>query len=330
MPTSAPLVVLLAYDGLCAFEYGCAFEVFGLSRPEAGTGWYRCLIAAAEPGPIRGQAGLTVMADGGLELLDDAFMVVIPGWRGPDAQVPEPLAAALRRVHDRGCRLLAICSGAFVLAAAGLLDGRRATTHWHHVDRLASTYPHVMVERDKLYVDEGSILTSAGSAAGLDLCLHVVRQDFGATVANGVARRLVLAGHREGEQAQIVSRPVPRRSGTRLVPLLDAIKAHLDEEWPLARIAEAAALSVRGLHRHMVETVGVTPAEWLLAVRLDRARELLEETALSVDAVARAVGFGSATTFRRQFRRRFGGPPREDRRRTRGAAGIAEDKAQAA
>jgi AraC family transcriptional activator FtrA len=310
---SAPLVVLLAFDGLCTFEYSCAFEIFGLARPEAGPDWYRFKIAAAESGPLRGAGAVEVRADGGLTLLDDAFMVVIPGWRGPDAPVPAPLITALRAAHARGCRLVSICSGAFVLAAAGLLAGKRATTHWRHAEKLASRYPDVRVVSDVLYVDEGSVLTSAGSAAGLDLCLHVVRRDFGARVANEVARRLVMPAHRDGGQLQVISRPVPRRAGTRLASLLDRIRSRLDEEWPLERIASEAHLSIRSVHRHMRDTTGMAPGAWLLAERISRAQELLEETALPIAEIARHVGFNDAGLLRAHFRKTLGVAPRDYR-----------------
>lgn len=316
MPISSPpLVVLLAYDGLCSFEYGCAFEIFGLPRPEAGPGWYRCKVAAVDEGPIRGRGAMEIRADGDLSLLADAFMVVIPGWRAPDAPVPDRLAGALRAAHARGCRLISICSGAFVLAAAGLLSGKRATTHWHHVEKLTAGYPDIQVVSDVLYVDEGSVLTSAGSAAGLDLCLHIVRRDFGAQTANQVARRLVMAPHRDGGQLQFIDRPVPRRPGTRLVPLLDRIRTRLGEEWPIERIAAEARVSIRSIHRHMCDTTGMAPAAWLRAERISRARELLEETALPVAEIARQVGFSDAGVLRDHFRKAVGIAPKAYRAR---------------
>jgi AraC family transcriptional activator FtrA len=316
MPTSSPpLVVLLAYDGLCSFEYGCAFEIFGLLRPEAGPNWYRCKVAAVDDGPIRGRGAMEIRADGGLSLIDDAFMVVIPGWRGPDAPVPERLVSALRAAHARGCRLISICSGAFVLAETGLLAGKRATTHWHHVEKLTSKYPDIRVVSDVLYVDEGTVLTSAGSAAGLDLCLHIVRRDFGARVANEVARRLVMPPHRDGGQLQFINTPVPRRPGTRLVPLLDHIRTRLAEDWPIERIAVEARLSIRSIHRHMCDTTGMAPAAWLRAARISRARELLEETALSVAEIAQQVGFGDAGVLREHFRKTVGIAPKAYRTR---------------
>jgi AraC family transcriptional activator FtrA len=313
-----PLVAILAYDGLCTFEFGCAFEIFGLARPEIGTGWYRCVIAAAEPGPLRGAGGIQVVADGGLELVAKADVVVIPGWRGPEAAAPKPLVAALRRAHARGSRLVAICAGAFVLAQCGILSGRRATTHWRHVKKLAQDFPDIVVEPDALYVDEGSVLTSAGSAAGIDLCIHVVRREFGARVANSVARRLVVSAHRDGGQTQFIERPVPRRAGTKLGAVLDLIRGHLGEPWPIERMASEACMSVRGLHRHLRNATGMAPGEWLLAERLARARELLEETRLPVEEVAREVGFGAGATLRNHFRNTIGLSPAVYRSRFNG------------
>jgi len=178
-PLTNPRVIVIAYDGLCTFEFGCAVEVFGLARPEMGPGWYRCAIAAAEPGLLRAACGITLGVDGGLNLLAGAGTVIVPGWRAADALVPQALCEALQKAHAAGARILSLCSGAFVLAAAGLLEGKRATTHWRYFDRLATGYPNLTLVPDVLYVDEGSILTAAGSAAGLDLCLHLVRRDWG-------------------------------------------------------------------------------------------------------------------------------------------------------
>ncbi|RYE99448.1 MAG: transcriptional regulator FtrA, partial [Oxalobacteraceae bacterium] len=191
-----PLVVVVAYDQLGLFEFGIATEIFGLPRPEAGPGWYRFAIAAAEPGPLRALGGLRIEVDGGLDLLDAAHTIVIPSWRDTRASAPDALIKALQRAHKRKTRIVSICAGAFVLAQAGLLQGRRATTHWRNADVLASGYPQIAVEPGVLYVDEGDILTSAGSAAGIDLCLHIVRADFGPAIANQVAKRLVMPVHR--------------------------------------------------------------------------------------------------------------------------------------
>ncbi|WP_349960254.1 transcriptional regulator FtrA [Rhizobium sp. ZPR3] len=328
MPKNAnPLVVIAAYDQLCTFEFGCAFEVFGLSRPEMGSGWYRCMTAAVEPGPIRGAGGLTVNSDGGLELFDQADTIVIPGWRGPDATAPEPLLKALRKAHANGSRLVSICGGAFVLAQTGLLSGRRATTHWHHAGNLAAAYPEIDVEPHSLYVDEGDILTSAGSAAGLDLCIHVVRKDFGAKAANSVARRLVAAAHREGGQMQFIERPVAGRGATRLSTLLDVIRGDLAQQWSVQRMAEEACVSVRSLHRHIHEAMGIAPGEWLQNERLARARELLEETSLPISVIAMHVGLGSAANFRHHFRASVGLSPTAYRSRFRSIGGDQEPRA---
>src|SRR5437762_8455080 len=212
-------VAALAYDGLGTFELGIVVEVFGLPRPEMGPRWYRFQVCALEPGPLRATGGLTVEAHADLSQLTRAGTIIIPGWNANRAP-PAALVAALRRAHHRGARLVSICSGVFVLAAAGLLDGRRATTHWRYVDALRLRYPQILVEPDVLYIDEGTILTSAGSAAGIDLCLHIVRRDFGAAVANEVARRLVVPPLREGGQAQFAVRPVPPDESTGLARVL--------------------------------------------------------------------------------------------------------------
>jgi AraC family transcriptional activator FtrA len=324
-PALNPLVVALAYDGLCTFEFGVAVEVFGLPRPEMGPGWYRFAVAAEAPGPLAAAGGVTVTASAGLEALEAAGTVVVPGWRAIDAPVPEAVCAALRAAHARGARVLSLCSGVAVLAAAGLLDGRRCTTHWRYAAGLAARYPALRVDPAVLYVDEGSVLTAAGSAAGIDLCLHLVRRDFGPEAANAVARRLVVPPQREGGQAQFIPRPVPKRPGTRLAPLLDAVRARITEEWTLPRMAEEAAVSLRNLHRRFREATGLSPGEWLLAERLARAQELLEATALPVEAVAAEAGFGSAATLRLHFRTRYGVSPQAWRGRfARGPSGEAD------
>jgi AraC family transcriptional regulator, transcriptional activator FtrA len=302
-------VVIVVYDGLCTFEFGCAFEVFGLSRPEMGPNWYRCRTAAADSGPIRGAGGLRIEPDGGLELLDDADTIVLPGWRAADAAAPQPLIAALRQANAAKTRILSICGGTFVLAQAGLLVGKRATTHWRHIEKLTANYPEIIVEQQALYVDEGTILTSAGSAAGLDLCIHIVRKDFGAKAANSVARRLVVAAHRDGGQTQFIRRSLPPPSGARLSALLDTIRARIGEAWTIERMAAQARLSVRSLQRHVREATGMAPGAWLQNERLAHARDLLEETTLSVEAIATHVGFGTATNFRQHFKAATGLSP---------------------
>ena len=305
------LVVALAYDRLSTFEFGIAVEIFGLPRPEMGPDWYRFAVCAIEPGPLRAIGGFQIVADGGLELLDQADTIVIPGWRGAGSEpVPTALIEALRKAHARGARLMSICSGVFALAATGLLAGRRATTHWHYVEQLASAYPDIRVEPDVLYVDEGRVLTSAGSAAGIDLCLHVVRADFGPEIANRLARRLVVPPHREGGQAQFIERPVPpAREAVRFAPLFDRMRERLAQEQPIAGLAAEAGMSVRTFLRRFKAATGLPPGEWLLAERLIRARELLETTRYSIESIAGATGFGSAATLRHHFRARLGTSP---------------------
>jgi len=308
-------VAILAYDQLCMFEFGIAVEVFGLPRPEfAHLDWYSHEIVGIEPGPYRSTGGITVDAAHDLVRLEQAGLIVVPGWRGAKQPIPEPLADALRAAHARGTRIATLCSGVFVPARAGLLDGRRATTHWRYASILAEDFPGITVEPDILYTEDGNLLTAAGSAAGIDLCLHIVRQDFGADVANMVARRLVLPAHREGGQAQYVARPVPRERRGRIGPLLDALRGRLDEDWSIARMAETARLSERTLIRHFNEGTGLSPLNWLIAERVERCKELLETTGLDLDAIATASGFRSQETLRHHFRSRTGVSPTAFRR----------------
>lgn len=306
-PLTGPRVVTLAYDGLCTFEFGVAVEVFGLHRPEMGKRWYRHATAAIEPGPLRAAGGLTVSASGGLELLAEADLIVVPGWRGIDQPVPASLIEALRAAHVRGARLMSLCSGVAVLAATGLLDGRRATTHWRYADTIAQRHPDIHLDPDVLYVDEGQILTAAGSAAGIDLCLHVVRRDFGTEAANSVARRLVVPPHREGGQAQFIVKPVPQeREGQRIGPLIDWIEANLQHEVTLAEMAARAGMSSRTFQRRFRDLTGQSPGEFLMTRRLRHACDLLEHKAsLSLDDIAVASGFGTPATLRHHFRTRL-------------------------
>lgn len=307
-PRPAPRVCILAYDGLCTFEFGIAVEVFGLPRPEFET-WYTCMVVAGEPGPLRAQGGIAITAAHDPALLETADLVVIPGWRGADQPVPAALCAAIRRAHAAGARIATICSGVFVAAACGLLDGRRATTHWRYLDMLGRQHPAIRIDGAVLYVDEGDVLTSAGSAAGLDLCLHIVRGDFGAAAANSVARRLVLPAHRDGGQEQVVQRPVARRRGDPLAPCLDRIRTRLAEAWPLARMAREAGMSARTLMRRMMESTGYSPQKWLVSERVAHAVALLETTDAGLGDIAQACGFNSVESMRHHFRKLKGCPP---------------------
>ncbi|MBR8183561.1 transcriptional regulator FtrA [Burkholderia ambifaria] len=298
------LVVALAYDRLCTFEFGCVVELFALERPELGVDWYRFAVCASEPGPVRAAGGITVAAPYRLATLDRADTIVIPGWRDPDELPPEPLLKKLRAAHRRGARLCSICSGVFVLAAAGVLDGLTVTTHWRYAERLQARYPALRVNPDALYVDEGQIVTSAGSAAGLDMLLHLVRRDHGGAIANRVAQRLVLPPHRDGGQAQFVPRPVAPGGGDRLAKLIDWMRAHAAEPHTLASLAAQAAMSTRTLQRQFADATGMSPLTWLIRERVNLAKDMLEtHPALSLAQIAARSGFGSEESLRRHFRR---------------------------
>lgn len=308
-------VAVLVYDGLCMFEFSSAAEVFGLERPEAGKDWYRFGTVSLGGRSVSTQYGGRLEPRAGLGALRRAGTVIIPGWTGVDVPVPQELISALRAAHRRGARLLSICSGAFVLAATGLLDGRRATTHWRYADAFRRRYPHIVLDPDVLYVDNGQLLTSAGSAAGLDLCLHLVRRDFGSAMANMVARRLVIPPHREGGQAQFVPQPVAPKKKDALSPLLDRLRRTLDHAHSVADLAASVAMSERSFLRRFKSATGTSPAAWLTEARLQHARDLLERTTLSVERVAERSGLGSAMTLRHHFRSKLGTSPLAYRRR---------------
>lgn len=297
------LVVVLAYDRLCTFEFGCAVELFALERPELGVDWYRFAVCAIEPGPIRAAGGITISAPHDPALLALADTIVIPGWRDADEEPPPALLQQLRDAHARGARLCSICSGVFVLAAAGLLDGRRATTHWRYADKLARRYPAIDVQPDDLYVDGGQVITSAGSAAGLDMLLHLVRRDYGAHVGNLVAQRLVVPPHREGGQAQYLPRPMAHDEKGRLTKLMDWIRRHPGERHSVASMAARAAMSARTLQRQFQEATGFGPVEWVTRERIAIVKDLLETSELPLAVLAERAGFGSEESLRHHFRR---------------------------
>jgi len=302
-------VAAFIYDGLCTFEFGIAAEIFGLERPEMGADWYRFLAFAEQPGTYRTNGGVQVSVAAGLEALAEVGTIVIPGWRTDGVAPSAPLVQALHAAVGQGARLVTICSGVFLPAACGLLSGRLVTTHWRHVGRLSALHPDLGIDPDVLYVDHGDIATSAGSAAGIDLLLHIVRKDFGAEAANRVARRLVMAPHREGGQAQYIERPVPPRADGRLAPLLDAVRARPGRRWTIAALAREAAMSERNFVRQFRKITGSSPGEWLVALRVDLARDLLERDGARVEAIAAAAGFGGVATLRHHFRLRLGLSP---------------------
>jgi len=309
------LVVALAYDRLCTFEFGCTVELFALERPELDVDWYDFAVCAVEPGPIRAAGGITVQAPYAPELLERADTIVIPGWRDADEPPPPAMLEAIRAAHRRGARLCSICSGVFVLAAAGVLDGQRATTHWRYADRLAQRYPQIQVQPDDLYVDNGQVITAAGSAAGLDMLLHLVRRDYGAKVGNLVARRLVVAPHREGGQAQFLPRPMARGEQGRLSRLMDWLRSHPAQAHTVDSMAERAAMSPRTLQRQFQQATGFGPVEWLIRERIALAKDMLEEPDLPLARIAERAGFGSEESLRHHFRRLAATTPAAYRRR---------------
>jgi AraC family transcriptional activator FtrA len=309
------MVAAVAYEGLCTFEFGCTVELFALPRPELGVRWYDFEVCASEKGAVRALGGISVSVPHSLRRLDLADTIVIPGWRDAHEAPPDSLTLRLRKAYERGARLCSICSGVFVLAAAGILDGKRAATHWRYADLLAQKYPRIQVEPDALYVDEGQVLTSAGSAAGLDMLIHLVRNDFGAKVANQVARRLVIPPHRPGGQSQFVARPVPKDERGRLAKLQHWLRAHLDEKHSIAGMAARASMSPRTLQREFQAATGESAFAWLVRERIEYARELLEQQTIPLRGIAEQVGIGSPESFRHHFRKQVGTSPSEYRAR---------------
>jgi transcriptional regulator GlxA family with amidase domain len=317
-------VATVICHGVAPFEMAVPCEVFGIDRSELGVPWYHHVICAAEDPPIRSSQGFTIDTPYGLDEVAKADTVIVPAWgavaggsrrrgRGDtphppgqfDREPPPTLLDALRTAHRRGARILSVCTGAFILAAAGLLDGRRATTHWMYAETLAARYPEIDVDPDVLYVDEGDVMTSAGTAAGIDLCLHVVRLDFGAEIANAVARRMVVPPHREGGQAQFVEAPMPAGDpgSDRFATTLEYMLEHLDEPLSVESMADRAAMSPRTFARRFRATTGTTPGQWLVRQRVLLAQRLLETTDDPVELIALRCGFGTAAGLRLHFRR---------------------------
>jgi AraC family transcriptional activator FtrA len=309
------LVVALAYDRLCTFEFGCTVELFALERPELDVDWYDFAVCAVEPGPIRAAGGITVQAPYTPELLERADTIIIPGWRDADEIPPPALLDMIRAAPRRGTRLCSICSGVFVLAAAGVLDGQRATTHWRYADRLAQRYPQIAVQPDDLYVDNGQVITAAGSAAGLDMLLHLVRRDYGAKVGNLVAQRLVVAPHREGGQAQFLPRPMAQGEQGRLSRLMDWLRSNPAQQHTVNSMAERAAMSPRTLQRQFQQATGLGPVEWLIRERVAIVKEMLEVPDVPLAQIAERAGFGSEESLRHHFRRLAATTPGAYRRR---------------
>lgn len=308
-------VVVIVDANSNPFELGCATEVFGLRRPEIGRDLYDFRLCSPEPRTLMRDGFFTLTGVGGLDEAERADTLIVPNR--PDIEVPRRPAVldAVRRAHARGARLVGFCSGAFTLAEAGLLDGRRATAHWQWAESFRARFPSVRLESDVLFVDDGDILTSAGSAAALDLGLHLVRRDHGAEVANSVSRRLVFAAHRDGGQRQFVERPMPEVRDESLAPVLAWAQEHLDAPLTVADLAARAAVSPATLHRRFQAQLGTTPLVWLTGERLSLACRLIERGESRFEVVARRSGLGTATNLRALMRRETGITPSAYRRR---------------
>ncbi|MFF7731409.1 helix-turn-helix domain-containing protein [Streptomyces sp. NPDC007984] len=304
-------VAVLVLEGAKPLDVGIPAQVFTTraSMP------YEVRVCGATPGLVTGGDGLAYHVAHGLDALEWADIVFVPGYRHPDLEdPPPPVVDALIAAHTRGARLAAISTGAFALAATGLLDGRRATTHWHYTRALTARYPHVQVDENVLFVDEGSVLTSAGAASGIDLCLHILRGDLGVAASNHAARRLVAAPYRSGGQAQYVPRSVPEPLGERFGATREWALHRLGEPLSLDLLARQAGVSARTFSRRFVEETGYTPMQWVMRARIDRARELLERSERSVEQIAADVGLGTGANLRLHFQHILGTTPSEYRR----------------
>lgn len=316
-----PTVSVLAYEGMTAFETGIVTEVFGLRWPDLEQSWYDLRICTENAEPVNMVGGARLHTPYGLKEFARADTVIVPSVHDINAPVSVELVAALKEAHRRGARVVSICSGAFALAAAGLLDGRPATTHWKYADALRDRYPRIRVDSAPLYIDGGGVFTSAGCAAGLDLCLHLVREDLGAAVANAVARRLIVPPHRDGGQAQYIESPVAvDQTEDRIALSMTWALEHLPETLSVAQLADQAAMSPRTYLRHFSRRAGTSPIRWLVAQRLQASLELLETTETPIEEIATAVGFDTAVTFRHHFRQAMHTSPAAYRRTFHGRA----------
>jgi transcriptional regulator GlxA family with amidase domain len=308
-------VAALVFDGVHPFELGVLCEIFGLDRSDDGLPVYDFAVVSAEGPHLATHAGFGLTVPHDMDRLEEADMIAVPaGETFNDRVFPPEALHALTRAVERGATVLSVCSGVFVLGAAGLLDGRRCAAHWRHTERLSARYPAARVEPDVLYVDDAGVITSAGTAAGIDACLHLVRREQGSAVANAIARRMVVPPHREGGQAQFVDRPLPRATSDSVTGVLAWMERHLDREVTVEELAARAHMSPRTFARRFQQETGTTPYRWLLGQRVLLARELLEGTDETVDSVAVRAGFGNAATLRHHFARWTGTTPHMYRR----------------
>ncbi|WP_093156683.1 GlxA family transcriptional regulator [Saccharopolyspora antimicrobica] len=307
-------VAAVVLDDVAPFELGVLCEVFGLDRTADGVPPVDFRICGQRPGePVRTSVGMQVVPPHGLDELARADVVAVPAAQIRDHYPPEVLDG-LRAAAARGATLLSVCSGAFLLGAAGLLDGRRCTTHWYHAAEFRRRFPTAQLDPDVLYVDDGDVVTSAGTAAGIDACLHLVRRELGSTAAMRIARRMVVPPQRDGGQRQFVDLPVPDCTGASLEPVLAWMRETLDVEHNVAGLAARARMSPRTFARRFVAETGTTPNQWLATQRILHARRLLEDTELGIEQIARECGFSTAALLRHHFRRIVGVPPRDYRR----------------
>jgi AraC family transcriptional activator FtrA len=306
MPNNRPAlrsVAVLVDHGVSPFEFGISCEVFGIDRTPQGMPAFEFSVCSVQDGPIQTSVGFSLIAPHGLGPVERADLVLVPPF-GVGYVPPPQIVEALQRVVRRGARVASLCSGSFTLARAGLLEGRRSATHWFHQDAFRAEFPDIELLTDVLYVEDGPIITSAGTAAGIDMCLHLVRQAHGAEVANGIARRMVVPPQRDGGQAQFVQTPIRPAQCRTLAPVLDWATQHLAEDLPISRLADRAAMSERTFARRFREETGTTPHQWLQSQRVALAERLLEQGDLAVEQVAQRAGFGSAAMLRHHFGRR--------------------------
>jgi len=306
-------VSALVLDGVAPFEFGVICEVFGIDRSGDGVPNFDFKVCGPEPGKaLRTTVGASLVPDHGYDGLIGVDLVAIPAIAG--LEYPQEALDAVRAAAESGSIILTVCSGAFVVGAAGLLDGRKCTTHWMHADQLAALHPTADVDRNVLFVDDGNLITSAGTAAGIDACLHLVRRELGSEVTNIIARRMVVPPQRDGGQRQYIDQPIPMRCSEGFAPQLDWVLANLDKPHTVATLAKRASMSARTFARRFVEETGRTPMQWVTDQRVLYARRLLEETDLDIDRVAERSGFGTATLLRHHFRRIIGVTPSDYRR----------------
>ncbi|MDW6001378.1 GlxA family transcriptional regulator [Vibrio mangrovi] len=309
-----PVVAVLAFNRFSPFHFSVPCTIFGPILPERPA-LFQLRICAGEPGVLRSEMGLSVETGFGLEGLHDADLVIVPFWRKCDERPDEALLDALRQAYRRGAKIVGLCLGTYVLAYAGLLQHRKASTHWEYEQDFIRRFPDVRLDTNALYVDEQQVITSAGTGAGLDCCLYLVRQYYGSAIANKVARRMVIPPYREGGQAQFIDRPVPvSTQDARINQLLDYLRSHLDQTHTLDVLAERVMMTRRTFTRQFHKATGISVGEWLLAERLQRSQELLESTDLGIEQIAGQVGFSHGTSLRTHFKKRFQVTPNEWRK----------------